>query len=131
MNYAMHVSTRVEDHLVRLLEQDGWQDDEEAYEEALRLVIKEDEGRTWAQGNIRMGDYILLSKFECRHKCFAFENQLILSLLVDSDTRVPSVCLLGSISEMEQNPQCAILQHNSDVMNVTDCKIYPSSHLHT
>jgi len=69
----MRVSTRVEDHLVRLLEQDGWQDDEEAYEEALRLVIKEDEGCTWAQGNIRMGDYILLSKFECRHKCFALK----------------------------------------------------------
>jgi len=61
MNYAMAVSTRVEDHLTRLLDQEGWHDDEEAYEEALRLVIKEDEGRTWAQGNIRIGDYILLS----------------------------------------------------------------------
>jgi len=125
MNYAMSVSTRVEDHLAHLLEKDGWQDGEEAYEEALRLVIKEDEGRTWAQGNIRLGDYILLSMSECQYECFVSENQLTLDVLVDSDTRVPSDCLLDSVSEMEQNPQCAILQHNSDVMNVTDCKLYP------
>ena len=38
----------------------------------------------------------------------------------DSDTRVPSDCLLEAVSEMEQSPQVAILQYASGVMNVTD-----------
>jgi len=53
-------------------------------------------------GNVRFGDYILI---------------------IDSDTRVPRDCLLDSVSEMEHNPRCAVLQHASGVMNVTDCKL--------
>lgn len=49
-------------------------------------------------GNIRFGDYIIL---------------------IDSDTRVPRDCLLDAVSEMENNPQAAITQYSSGVMNVT------------
>ena len=51
----------------------------------------------WADGNIRVGDYILL---------------------IDSDTRVPSDCLLDAVSEMEQSPEVGIMQFSSGVMQV-------------
>ena len=100
MNYAMYVSARVEDKLGALRRREGWtQDDErEAYGVALAKVIEEDKGRTWAQGDIRIGDYILL---------------------IDSDTRVPNDCFLDAVSEMELSPQVAIIQFSSGVLNVT------------
>ncbi len=61
-------------------------------------MLHEDEGRTWAEGFIRVGDYILI---------------------IDSDTRVPQDCLLDAVSEMEQSPEVAIIQFSSGVMNVT------------
>lgn len=71
MNYAMNVSCRVEEKLLKTERHPDWSDDDEtnAYYEALAEVIDEDEGRTWANGNIRIGDYILI---------------------IDSDTRVPA-----------------------------------------
>jgi cellulose synthase/poly-beta-1,6-N-acetylglucosamine synthase-like glycosyltransferase len=41
-------------------------------------------------------------------------------LLIDSDTRVPTDCLLDAVSEMTNSPQVAILQYSSGVMNVTE-----------
>ena len=101
MNYALWVSTRIEDRLAQVPRHDGWtQDDETAvYNAALAEIMTEDEGRTWAEGNVRVGDYILI---------------------IDSDTRVPADCLLDAVSEMEQSPNVAILQYPSGVMNVTD-----------
>ncbi|KAK0652206.1 glycosyl transferase family group 2-domain-containing protein [Cercophora newfieldiana] len=102
MNYALNVSTRVEDKLDRVNRQtQRWSHQHEnvAYHRCLQEVLDEDEGRTWAEGNIRVGDYILL---------------------IDSDTRVPSDCLLDGVSEMEHSPEVAITQFSSGVMNVTD-----------
>jgi hypothetical protein len=100
MNYAMNVSARVEDKLTRISRHARWNDqlEEEAYRDALDQVIKEDQGRTWADGNVRIGDYILI---------------------IDSDTRVPEDCFLDAVSEMEQSPRVAIIQFSSGVMNVT------------
>lgn len=101
MNYALWVSARVEDRIADIDRPSSWTANDEAavYEEALATIIAEDEGRTLAAGNIRMGDYILL---------------------IDSDTRVPTDCLLDAVSEMEQSPNVAIIQFSSGVMNVTD-----------
>ncbi|CAK1357161.1 unnamed protein product [Cercospora beticola] len=101
MNYALWVSNRVEEKLAAIERHQGWNQEDEAnaYRDALTEVVEEDEGRTWADGNIRMGDYILL---------------------IDSDTRVPVDCFLDAASEMEQSPQVAIIQYSSGVMNVTD-----------
>ncbi|KJY01756.1 glycosyltransferase family 2 protein [Zymoseptoria brevis] len=101
MNYALWVSNRVEEKLATVQRLEGWtqEDEAEAYRDAITEVVDEDEGRTWADGNIRMGDYILL---------------------IDSDTRVPADCFLDAVSEMEQSPQVAIVQFSSGVMNVTD-----------
>lgn len=101
MNYAMAVSARVEDKLCDIHRPGAWtqEDESDAYVSCLQQVIEEDEGRTWADGNVRIGDYILI---------------------IDSDTRVPEDCFLDAVSEMEQTPQVAIIQFQSGVMNVTD-----------
>ena len=101
MNYALWVSARVEDKLTAIQRPSNWthEDEVDAYNSCLQQVISEDEGRTWAEGNVRMGDYILL---------------------IDSDTRVPVDCFLDAVSEMEQSPQVGIIQFSSGVMNVTD-----------
>lgn len=100
MNYALHVSNRVEDKLALVDRSGRWVQEQEstAYQTCLAEVLDEDEGRTWAEGNIRVGDYILI---------------------IDSDTRVPDDCLLDAVSEMEQSPDVAIMQYTSGVMNVT------------
>jgi membrane glycosyltransferase len=97
MNYCMWVSTRVEDKMAQL-DPAQW-NESDAYRHALDEVIAEDEGRTQASGNIRIGDYVLL---------------------IDSDTRVPRDCLLDAVSEMEHSPQTGIVQYSSGVMNVTN-----------
>ncbi|KAI8953468.1 glycosyl transferase family group 2-domain-containing protein [Xylaria longipes] len=101
MNYAMMVSNRVEDKLAQIQRPATWTQEDEyaAYEQCLAEILQEDEGRTWAEGNIRIGDYILI---------------------IDSDTRVPEDCLLDAVSEMEQSPQVAILQFSSGVMRVSE-----------
>ena len=100
MNYALSVSRRIEDKLAGISRPPTWTSGDEnvSYNGALNEVLTEDEGRTWADGNIRMGDYILL---------------------IDSDTRVPNDCFLDAVSEMEASPQVAIIQYSSGVMNVT------------
>ena len=101
MNYALMVSNRVEDKLAQVQRPSTWTQEDEfgAYEQCLSEVLQEDEGRTWAEGNIRIGDYILI---------------------IDSDTRVPEDCLLDAVSEMEQSPEVAILQFASGVMRVSE-----------
>jgi len=101
MNYALWVSNRVEEKLALVQRDHTWNQNHEAdaYVKALKEVNAEDEGRTWVDGNVRMGDYVLL---------------------IDSDTRVPTDCFLNAVSEMEQSPEVGIIQYTSGVMNVTD-----------
>lgn len=101
MNYALMISCQVEDKLAEIERGPEWttKDEAAAYMKALEQTIEAHEGRAWADGNIRIGDYILL---------------------IDSDTRVPTDCLLDACSEMEQSPDVGIMQFSSGVMNVTD-----------
>ncbi|EHK45775.1 uncharacterized protein TrAtP1_012832 [Trichoderma atroviride] len=98
MNFALMISCKVEEKLQAIERPPEWSQNDEAmaYEEALKEVLEAD-GRAWADGNIRMGDYILL---------------------IDSDTRVPADCLLDAVSEMEQSPDVGIMQFSSGVMQV-------------
>jgi hypothetical protein len=66
----------------------------------LSYVLNEEEGRAWADGNVH--------------------THWRLQLLIDSDTRVPTDCLLDAASEMEQSLNLGILQYSSGVMQVTD-----------
>jgi len=80
MNYCLDFSIRVEDELLRLIaalcaetgrtDADITVEDENVlYQRALQTIIDQDEGRTWAGGNVRIGEVILI---------------------IDSDTRVVS-----------------------------------------
>ncbi|ROV99609.1 hypothetical protein VPNG_07733 [Cytospora leucostoma] len=100
MNFSLGVSNRIEAKLERVRRTDVWTqlDENRAYEKALATTLAEDEKGTWAGGNTRIGDYILL---------------------IDCDTRVPKDCLLDAVTEMEQSPQVAIIQFKSGVVNVS------------
>ncbi|KAK6498471.1 hypothetical protein TWF481_011062 [Arthrobotrys musiformis] len=104
MNFALGLSLATEQKLVELVrERHGSKPvltghkEQELYSQAMSLAIKEN-GWAWAGGNIRIGEHLLI---------------------VDSDTRVPKNCLMYSAAEMYLNPEVAILQHSSGVMNVT------------
>ncbi|KAK3372222.1 glycosyl transferase family group 2-domain-containing protein [Podospora didyma] len=98
MNFGLMISCKVEEKLGEIQRPADWSqhDEAQAYERILKEVL-EDDGRAWADGNIRIGDYILL---------------------IDSDTRVPADCLLDAVSEMEQSPDVGIMQFSSGVMQV-------------
>ncbi|KAK8043378.1 hypothetical protein PG993_005808 [Apiospora rasikravindrae] len=98
MNFALMISCKVEEKLARYQRGPEWSqaDEAQAYEQSLKEVLEED-GRAWADGNVRVGDYILI---------------------IDSDTRVPADCLLDAVSEMEQSPDVGIMQFSSGVMQV-------------
>ncbi|KAK3186176.1 hypothetical protein K4F52_005166 [Lecanicillium sp. MT-2017a] len=98
MNFALMISCKVEEKLLLINRTPDWSqhDEAQAYEQALKEVLEQD-GRAWADGNIRVGDYILL---------------------IDSDTRVPADCFLDAVSEMEQSPDVGIMQFSSGVMQV-------------
>ena len=101
MNYSMAVSVRIEDKLALVHRHAEWtqEDENREYQRCLDEVVYEDEGRTQAGGNLRIGEYILI---------------------IDSDTRVPNDCFLDAVSEMEQSPEVAIIQFSSGVTNVSD-----------
>lgn len=62
MNYGLMISCRVEEILKDHPRHQDWTQDDEAviYEQALTQVLEE-RPEAWADGNIRLGDYILLS----------------------------------------------------------------------
>ncbi len=65
MNFAMDISCKMEDKLLGLKRTAAWSsvDEAEATAWALDQAIEETNGAAWADGNIRIGDYILISKF--------------------------------------------------------------------
>ncbi|OCK77120.1 hypothetical protein K432DRAFT_418823 [Lepidopterella palustris CBS 459.81] len=108
MNYALNFSIRVEDELQRLLktranelgcsEEDlTLEQENEMYDQAMKTILSNDNGRTWAGGNVILGEIILL---------------------VDCDTRVPVDCLALGAMEMTESPEVAIIQHASGVVQV-------------
>lgn len=77
MNYCLSFSLRVEDELLRLMkvkadaeersqESLSIDEEEELYQQALQTIIELDEGKTWAEGNVRMGEVILLIDCDTR-----------------------------------------------------------------
>ncbi|RMZ67590.1 glycosyl transferase family 2 [Pyrenophora seminiperda CCB06] len=100
MNYGLRISCRVEELMDLTTRTEDWTSQQEhiLYTEAMDTAIAERTNEAWADGDIRIGDYILL---------------------IDSDTRVPKDCLLEAVSELEQCPEVGILQFSSGVMNVT------------
>lgn len=94
LNFTYNLSLRTEE-ILETSSIDG--DLEQRYSDALAQAVEETNGRVWASGNIRIGDYILL---------------------IDSDTRMPVDCLIEAAAEMERCPEVGALQHCSGVMYV-------------
>ena len=67
MNFGLMISCKVEERLCLIQRPDDWTqaDEAQAYERCLKEVIEEN-GVAWADGNIRIGDYILISKQHMR-----------------------------------------------------------------
>ena len=63
MNYGLMLSCRLEELLQTHERPDSWTPDEETalYDQLLQQVMEE-RPEAWASGNIRIGDYILLSR---------------------------------------------------------------------
>ncbi|KAK8104806.1 glycosyltransferase [Apiospora kogelbergensis] len=82
MNFALMISCKVEEKLARYDRTHDWTqaDEAQAYEQSLKEVLEED-GRAWADGNVRVGDYILI---------------------IDSDTRSPDVGIMQFSSGVMQ-----------------------------
>ncbi|GAA6010580.1 hypothetical protein JCM10207_007748 [Rhodosporidiobolus poonsookiae] len=104
MNVTIELSLRVESIMDERRPTDlddlaAWTsiDEDRLYEAALATALEEKENIVWANGNIRVGELILL---------------------IDSDTRVPRDCFLDAACEMEASPEVAILQHASGVFKV-------------
>jgi hypothetical protein len=65
MNFGLNISCMVEERLSLIQRPADWTqaDEAQAYERCLKEALEEN-GRAWADGNIRVGDYILLSKYQ-------------------------------------------------------------------
>jgi GT2 family glycosyltransferase len=108
MNYGLALSLKLEAHLAQLVsgEVDATTVSGDSLEDkALQLAIEEtyaesgNRYRPWAANAraLRMGEVILI---------------------VDSDTIVPEDCLRDAVREMAECPEVAIIQHESDVLQV-------------
>lgn len=125
MNYALMISNKVEEKLLVVSRDQQWDQHKEkkAYEQCLTQVLNEEDGRAWAEGNVRIGDYILLGKLAI-WTVFPYNEDQAHVLTeacycpVDSDTRVPKDCFMDAASEMERSPEVGIMQYSSGVMQV-------------
>ena len=101
MNFALALSCALEVKLSTTERGSDWTSTDEAETTAFALeeVLTESGNVAWADGNIRVGDYILI---------------------IDSDTRVPEDCFLDAVSELETSSEVAILQSSSGVMQVVN-----------
>ncbi|KAF8839998.1 hypothetical protein BDN67DRAFT_1011860 [Paxillus ammoniavirescens] len=110
MNYGLALSLKLEKHLKVLVEAvergESVEDEHESLEDqALELAIEEtyeetgEKWRPWACNakSLRIGEIILI---------------------VDSDTIVPEDCFRDAARELAECPEVAIIQHESDVMQV-------------
>lgn len=110
MNYGLALSLKLEKHLTILIEEaeacgNDPNDDDELEDKAMNKAIEdiyEESGHRWrpeaANGkSLRIGEIILI---------------------VDADTLVPEDCFRDAARELAECPEIAIIQHESDVMQV-------------
>ncbi|KIJ39927.1 hypothetical protein M422DRAFT_174596 [Sphaerobolus stellatus SS14] len=105
MNYGLSLSIRMEEILRDMQATEkanpGYYDEEGVplEELALRKAVDETNGEAWASNarSLRIGEIILL---------------------VDSDTQVPDDCFRDAARELYECPEVAIIQHESDVLQV-------------
>ena len=67
MNYALMLSTKVEEKLAEVYRNEEWSQEDETveYERCLAMVLAELKSKPLVSGEIRIGDYILLGLLTC------------------------------------------------------------------
>lgn len=125
MNYCLDFSIRVEDELLRLVaefeeahpeEEITVAKENELYSQAMETIIGSDQGRTWAAGNVRLGEFILL--VDCDTKVVSLHPRRKISKFYANRNNQPVTCLQYGALEMIESPDVAIIQHASGVMQV-------------
>ncbi|KAI0089907.1 glycosyl transferase family group 2-domain-containing protein [Irpex rosettiformis] len=110
MNYGLALSLKLEKHMAAMIAAatangEDIDEDDDIEDKAMNMAIEEiyeESGRKWRPWacngkSLRIGDIILI---------------------VDSDTIVPEDCLRDAARELAECPEVAIIQHESDVMQV-------------
>jgi len=129
MNYALELSLKLEKHLETLLGPNGRSGTRMSM--GMESVLTVDARGTEAEDEMYLEDKALLMAVEEVHEAaskrdgfrpMAANGRSIrigeFILLVDSDTIVPEDCLRDAAREMTECPAVAIIQHESDVMQV-------------
>lgn len=95
MNYGMNISCLVEEELSRIERPHDWTqaDEAQAYDRCLKQVLQQN-GRAWADGNIRIGDYILLSESSILYEASIVANCLFSRLRHPCAKRLFTRCML-------------------------------------
>ncbi|KAN0078407.1 Glycosyl transferase family group 2 domain containing protein [Tylopilus felleus] len=110
MNYGLSLSMKLEKHLKTL---------EEAVE---RGEIEEDEGQSLEDKALEMAIEETYEESGQKWRPWASNGKSIrmgeIVLIVDADTIVPEDCLRDAARELTECPDVAIIQHESDVMQV-------------
>lgn len=110
MNYGLALSLKLEKHLVNLAAEaeargEDIDDEEDVEEKAMQMAIDEiyeESGRRW-------------KPWACNAKSLRI-GEII--LIIDADTLVPEDCFRDAARELAECPDVAIIQHESDVMQV-------------
>ena len=110
MNYGLALSLKLEKHLAALLAESASrgvdaEDEDNLEDKALEMAIEavyEESGRRW-------------KPWACNGKSLRLGEVI---LIVDSDTLVPEDCFRDAARELAECPEVAIIQHESDVMQV-------------
>ena len=93
MNYAVNFSNLVEDEFLRLIreriETTGCSEDDIVgvvenmlYKQAMDKTLKKDGGKTWAAGNLRMGEIILIVDSDTRVVSSGIRVMLVIDILI-------------------------------------------------
>jgi len=111
MNYGLALTLKLEKHLLALQDEAAARGEErdspDLEEKAMNMAIEdiyEESGRRWRPWasnakSLRIGDIILI---------------------IDADTLVPEDCFRDAARELAECPEVAIIQHESDVMQVAN-----------
>lgn len=125
MNFALNVSQKVEARLQEMMDDrilasgSEYLDEAEEQEmcsEALEQVLQENP-LAWAEGDIRVGEVILLVDCDTRVVCYIPLNWR--NALLHSNCFQPIDCLLNGAVEMFLSPELGIVQHSTGVMQIT------------
>ena len=95
LNHGINLSVEIEAEYERIQEGEGTA---EEYETARQTVLEKRDNVDWCGGDLSIGNIVLI---------------------IDSDTRLPTDCLLSGVLEMRDSPDLGILQHTASALIIS------------